>query len=130
MKVAVQCVSPLLQRSLELFLKDNLSSIKNCDVVIRDQKVFENEKMCLLVGSDESATLRKPFSKSQLFIALEKMIDANQKNVAIKEVLKEVEMPSEKKEISELDILEKRIAKLTEDYQDNIMKAIRAFYEK
>jgi hypothetical protein len=130
LKVAVQCVSPLLQRSLELFLKDNLSSIKNCDVVIRDQKVFENEKMCLLVGSDESATLRKPFSKSQLFIALEKMIDANQKNVAIKEVLKEVEMPSEKKEISELDILEKRIAKLTEDYQDNIMKAIRAFYEK
>lgn len=130
MKVAVQCVSPLLQRSLELFLKDNLSSIKNCDVVIRDQKVFENEKMCLLIGSDESATLRKPFSKSQLFLALEKMMDAHQKKEVVTEALKEVEAPVKTKEISELDILEKRIAKLSDEYQENIMKAIRAFYEK
>ncbi len=129
MKVAIQCVSPLLQRSLELFLKDHISSIKNCDVVVRDKKVLGDEHITLLIGSDESATLQKPFSKSQLFLALENLIDAHKKREEILEIAEEISQEPEK-ESAELDILEKRIAMLTQDYQDNIMKAIRAFYEK
>ncbi len=129
MKVAVQCVSPLLQRSLELFLKDSLSSLKNCDVVVRDKKVFNDKQLTLLIGNDESATLQKPFSKSQLFLALENMIDSHKKREEILEITQEISEPLVV-ESSELDILEKRIATLTQDYQNNIMKAIRAFYEK
>jgi hypothetical protein len=129
LKVAIQCVSPLLQRSLELFLKDHISSIKNCDVVVRDKKVLGDEHITLLIGSDESATLQKPFSKSQLFLALENLIDSNTKRENFFETTEEISEPLPK-EITELDILEKRIATLTQDYQANIMKAIRAFYEK
>jgi len=129
LKVAVQCVSPLLQRSLELFLKDSLSSLKNCDVVVRDKKVFNDKQLTLLIGNDESATLQKPFSKSQLFLALENMIDSHKKREEILEITQEISEPLVV-ESSELDILEKRIATLTQDYQNNIMKAIRAFYEK
>ncbi len=129
MKVAVQCVSPLLQRSLELFLKDSLSSLKNCDVVVRDKKVFNDKQLTLLIGNDESATLQKPFSKSQLFLALENMIDSHKKREEILEITQEISEPLVSKN-TELDILEKRIAMLTQDYQNNIMKAIRAFYEK
>jgi len=122
-KVAVQCVSPLLQKSLELFLKDNLSSIKNCDVVVRDQDVLDSEHVSLIIGSDEKSQLQKPFSKSQLFMALENILDKKeQKSEKVQEinVLKK----------DDLEILERRISKLTEEYQQNIMKAIRAFYEK
>ncbi len=129
MKVAVQCVSPLLQRSLELFLKDSISSLKNCDVVIRDKKVLDDHHLTLLIGNDESATLQKPFSKSQLFLALENLIDSQSKREEILEITQEISQVSHI-ETNELDILEKRIAMLTQDYQDNIMKAIRAFYEK
>jgi len=129
LKVAVQCVSPLLQRSLELFLKDSISSLKNCDVVVRDKKILDNEHIVLLIGNDESATLQKPFSKSQLFLALENLIDSHKKREEILEIAEEISQEPEK-ESAELDILEKRIAMLTQDYQDNIMKAIRAFYEK
>lgn len=129
MKVAVKCVSPLLQRSLELFLKNSLSSLKNCDIVIRDKKVLDDEHLTLLIGNDESATLQKPFSKSQLFLALENLIDSHRKREEILEITQEISQVSQK-ETNELDILEKRIAMLTQDYQDNIMKAIRAFYEK
>ena len=120
MKVAVQCVSPLLQKSLELFLKDNLSSIKSCDVVVRDQSVLDSEHVSLVIGNDNSCTLQKPFSKSQLFMALENILD--KKVEVVKEPI-DVEM-------NELDILEKRIVKLTDEYQKNIIKTIRAFYEK
>ena len=124
LKVAVQCVSPLLQRSLELFLKEHLSSIKHCDIVIRDKKILDDENLSLYIGMDESAGLKKPFSKSQLFLALEKLLDSSEKRQDI------IHLIQESKEISQLDILEKRIIKLTQEYQDNIIKAIRAFHEK
>ena len=41
MKVAIQCESALLQRSLELFLEGHLSSLKQCDIVIRDTKIMD-----------------------------------------------------------------------------------------
>jgi hypothetical protein len=124
LKVAVQCVSPLLQKSLELFLKEHLSAVKNCDIVIRDKKIIDDENLSLYIGMDDSAGLKKPFSKSQLFLALENLLDSNEKKEDIINLIQEDE------EINELDILEKRITKLTQEYQDNIIKAIRAFHEK
>ncbi len=123
MKVAVSCVSPLLQKSLEMFLKEHLSSLKHCDVVIRDKKVIEDDMLTLYIGSDESAQLQKPFSKSQLFLALEKLLD----NVKQKDT---VTVSKETKDRDGLSVLEKRIIMLTQEYQDNILKAIRTYHEK
>ena len=124
MKVAVECQSPLLQKSLELFLSKYLSSLKQCDIVVRDIECLNDER-CFYVSSKPNADLIKPFSKSQLIIALENRYEE------LKEDEPEVEESSEvNTEPMDFEILEKRIEFLTKEYQDNILRAVKAFYEK
>jgi hypothetical protein len=110
MKVAIDCKSKLLQKSLELFLKPYLSDIQDCDVVVRDFK--SEDKKSFYISNDVDAHLQKPFSKSALILALEsrctKKVDAQE---------------------LDFEILQKRIELLTKEYQDNILKTIKAFYE-
>lgn len=126
MKVAVACESPLLQRSLELFLEGRLSSQRHCDIVVRDREVHNDEHLSLIIGTSQSADLQKPFSKAQLFHALGQKIDAVKQEV-VQSVSSLVE--EEETQVS-FDILERHIEKLTREYQANILKAVRAFYEK
>ncbi len=126
MKIAVECKSPLLQKSLELFLSKHLTSLKNCDIVIRDEKCL-NDIRCFYISGDKNADLVKPFSKSQLILALENRY----KSMEVKDLV--ASEPDEEfvaEDSLNFDILEKRIDYLTKEYQKNILKAIRAFYEK
>lgn len=124
MKVAVECKSPLMQKSLELFLEKHLCSYKHCDIVVRDEKCLNDDK-CFYISGKEGSDLVKPFSKSQLILALEKKYKSMGKDT-----------PNDKDEILkeyaplDFDILEKRIDSLTKEYQSNILKAVRAFYEE
>ncbi|MBV5320647.1 MAG: hypothetical protein JZU62_03090 [Sulfuricurvum sp.] len=125
MKVAIQCDSPLLQRALELFLEGYLSSLRQCDILIRDKDIQDDEHITFVVGVDDGSDLIKPFSKAQLLHAL------NQKF----ESLKHTPVIPEESNLPTIDgvsfeILERHIDKLTREYQSNILKAIRAFYEK
>jgi hypothetical protein len=119
-KIAVECKSPLLQKSLEMFLSRYLSTTKHCDIVIRDEKCLEDER-CFYISTSKDSDLIKPFSKSQLILALENRYE-----------LKNTNRTTQNKEHEPLDfdILEKRIDYLTKEYQKNIIKALRAFYEK
>jgi len=119
MKIAVECHSPLLQKSLELFLAKYLSSTKQCDIVIRDSECLNDER-CFYISTSANADLIKPFSKSQLIMALESKYATLHKE----------ELKPEEVETISFDILEKRIEFLTQEYQQNIIKAIKAFYEK
>jgi predicted metal-dependent hydrolase len=121
MQVAVQCKSPLLQKSLELFLEKHLSSINKCDIVIRDEECLNDER-CFFIGSSENADLKKPFSKSQLILALEKRYAPV--------VSQEKESSSLETQTMDFEILEKRIEALTQEYQANILRTVKAFYEK
>jgi hypothetical protein len=124
MKIAVECQSPLLQKSLEIFLARFLSSAKHCDIIVRDTECL-NDARCFYIASNEKADLKKPFSKSQLILALENKYE-------LMEGTKEI-VPSEtgeKEELINFDILERRIEMLTKEYQYNIINAIKAFYEK
>ena len=124
MKVAVECKSPLMQKSLEMFLENHLSTLKKCEIIIRDVKCTE-DKRCFYISSDKDADLIKPFSKSQLILALEKRYE-NKKEIKedIAEALHVEYAPLD------FDILEKRIEALTKEYQANILKSVRAFYEE
>ena len=124
MKIAVECKSPLLQKSLELFLSKYLTSFKQCDIVVRDEKCLNDER-CFFVSNDKNADLIKPFSKSQLILALE-----NKYKNMLNDNLIEIEEEPIQEEPLNFDILEKRIDYLTREYQQNILKAVRAFYEK
>lgn len=126
MKVAVACESPLLQRSLELFLEGRLSSQRHCDIVVRDHEVHNDEHLSLIIGASEYSDLQKPFSKAQLFHALGQKLDGL-KQEATQSIFPLVE--EEETQVS-FDILERHIEKLTREYQANILKAVRAFYEK
>ena len=126
MKVAIQCDSPLLQRSLELFLEGNLSSLRQCDILIRDKNIDDDQYPTFVIGSDESSDLIKPFSKAQLWHALNQKFESKH-DVSLPSIEESVSSSDEK--IS-FEILERHIDKLTREYQSNILKAIRAFYEK
>jgi len=123
MKIAAQCKSPLLQKSLELFLEKNLSSINKCDIVIRDEACLE-DKRCFYIGNTEDADLQKPFSKAQLILSLEKKLHTLKPVTSVK---KESVLNPQK---MNFEVLEKRIELLTQEYQANIIRAVKAFYEK
>ena len=126
MKVAVACQSPLLQKSLEIFLNKYLSSSKRSDIIIRDEECLQ-EKKCFYIASNEKADLLKPFSKSQLILALEKRY----KELYAKRVTQEPEVQIEvAQEAMDFSILEKRISYLTQEYQENILRIVKAFYEE
>ncbi len=123
MKIAAQCKSPLLQKSLELFLDKHLCSLSKCDIVVRDKICLDDER-CFYIGSDERADLKKPFSKSQLILALEKhyaILNPQDESVVIE---------TTQDNAMDFSILEKRIEFLTQEYQSNIIRAVKAFYEK
>lgn len=132
MKVAIQCESPLLQRSLELFLEGHLGSLRHCDIVVRDHVVPHDQRLSLLIGTAGDVDLFKPFSKGELFHRLQQKIDASKgAKLMEEELLPLVEIESvESEEKVSFEILERHIEKLTQEYQANILKAVRAFYEK
>jgi len=124
MKVAVECRSPLLQKALELFLSRYLSSKKHCDIVIRDEPCLEDER-CFYISDKSDGDLVKPFSKSQLILALEKKYKTSSTLSSLKQ-----ELSSESEELMDFTILQKRIEALTHEYQENILNVVKAFYEK
>lgn len=126
MKVAIQCDSPLLQRSLELFLEGHLSSIRQCDILIRDKDIRDEVHPTFVIGVNESSDLIKPFSKAQLLHTLNQKFEAQN---LIPAPIEEENIPLPEEGVS-FEILERHIDKLTREYQSNILKAIRAFYEK
>jgi len=124
MKVAVQCESPLLQRSIELFLQNHLSSLKQCDVVIRDKKILDSYHS-LFVSSEADADIKKPFSSSGLHLALDKYYDKIVNIQSVKDYDEEVLTPSQDPYLA----LEEKIDELTQAYKNNLLKAVKDFYE-
>ena len=108
MKVAVQCESALLQRSLELFLENHLSSLKQCDVVIRDKKVMDSHHSLYISGT-EDADIKKPFSRSQLYLALEKFYN----KIAEIEGVQAYDEEAYHNDTKDFRLLEERIDQLT-----------------
>ena len=118
MKVAVECRSVLLQKALEKFLGRDISSLKQSDIVIYDYR--NDDTRGFYISTEKDADLLKPFSKSQLFLALENRY---------KEISKErTSRMDDGVNNANFEILQKRIEMLTEEYKKNILDAIKAFY--
>ena len=125
MKVAIQCDSPLLQRALELFCKEDVVSYNECDVVIRDKEIPSENKETLFIGNFLNADLGKPFSKEELYRSLEIKFGP----ICREEEPKNDYISSNRNEGNKLWILEEQIRVLTREYQNNIIKAIRMYHE-
>lgn len=70
MKIALICDSLLLDRSLEMYLKEYLTSYKLCDFVVATQPV-ESQKPIFLIGDFEGANLKIPFTRELLLQELD-----------------------------------------------------------
>jgi len=79
MKIKVDCDSPLLQESLEIFLKDFLNEK---GIVISDNP----EKGSIIIGKD----IKKPFTKASLLLQLEKLFNVKTKKPSFEEALDEL----------------------------------------
>ena len=134
MKVAIECRSPLLQKSLENFLDGHLSSPHSCDLLLSDEKLLDREN-ALRIGSDEDADIMKPFSKSQLFLKLEQfyrvkedaqeaMNIANELDKLDEGIVEPLVVATENKAI---DSLEEKIERLTASYVHGVMSLVREY---
>jgi len=68
MKAFIDCDCEILQKMLELFLKDHIASAQDCDFVISDEPK-SSAKPLFLIGEGGDLTL--PFSKNTLLSKLE-----------------------------------------------------------
>jgi len=118
MKVALVCQSLLLSRALKSFLGDMVVPYKQCDFVISDKKI-ELDKPIFYISSNEG-NLIIPFSKSSLFIELDKffqhllMLHGNVDDM----------MPQPKT----THALEEKITALTEKFRAELIQTIRGYY--
>ncbi len=116
------CDSLLLQNSLEIFLREYLSSYKQCEMVLSDKK-REINKPIILVNSSKNADIKVPFSKSSLLLKLQNIYQKKVNKVSTNK-------NTENTKKNDLWKLERKIDKLTLEYRDSLIKTIREFYEK
>jgi hypothetical protein len=112
-KIALACQSILLEKSLEIFLKNYISAYKQCDFVISDKEI-EIDKPLFFI-SNGNGNLNIPFSKSTLLLNLEKFYENLYNNKKTKKI--------DTKE------LEEKIEVLTNDFRKNLIKTIKEYYE-
>ncbi|MGP1449674.1 MAG: hypothetical protein ACTTJS_00940 [Wolinella sp.] len=102
MKLAIICDSPLLDRCLEYYLRDYVTSYRQCDFIIADKELKEVQKPVCLISASDSAHIQKPFTPSQLLFGVEEFfktlsirpsfdeIDESHENYALKCKINEV----------------------------------------
>ncbi|WP_101023476.1 dihydroneopterin aldolase [Helicobacter pylori] len=106
MKIFLSCKSLLIQRSLEFYLSDYLSSVEVCDFVLSDDETLEiNKPLCFI-----EERLRKPFTKQSVREDVKNFYRA----------LKASEKPCEEMKISK----EQKIQQLLEEYTQKLCQII------
>lgn len=118
MKIALECKDIILERALQLFLKEHLGRKKDCDFIITDEKIKFNKPQFLI--SKYSSQLAVPFNKEELFRSL------NEFDSALKELAKQI--ADEKVKALELKI-QTMADEFKKEYQKDIDEAIAKLKE-
>ena len=124
MKIALQFESPLLLKSLEMQLKNHLSSIKSADIILSDKKI-KTKKPVLLISSDYAkANIKKPYTRAQLFLALEDFYKQEKEKNIIKDTIEPKILFNANSTLT----LEEKIEKLTKQFTKDIVQAVKGHY--
>lgn len=110
LKVYVDCRSPLIKRSIEIFLRNFISDRENCQAIISDGYT-NTEKPLLTVGNKESDAIKSPFTKSSLMLALDKLHKS---------------LEDKKPNKPNIDL---QIEKLTQNFAHELANLLKAKYE-
>ncbi|TQR34733.1 ornithine carbamoyltransferase [Campylobacter sp. MIT 99-7217] len=82
MKIALECQDILIEKTLQLFLKEYLVMKKDCDFLVCDEKSTLNKPQFVI--NNNSPQLNIPFSKEELMSAL------NEFNTALEEFAQKI----------------------------------------
>ena len=104
MKAFIDCDCEILQKTLELFLKDHAANAQDCDFVISDEP-RNSTKPLFLIGEDGDLAL--PFSKQMLLSKLEDF------------------QGELKRDLSECDAAEAEICALFDEFKAKIIEILR-----
>ncbi|ELO9800562.1 ornithine carbamoyltransferase [Campylobacter coli] len=74
MKISLECKDLIVEKALELFLKEHLVMKKDCDFIISDEKISTQKPLFIIAKN--SPFLSLPFSKETLMNSLNKFDSA------------------------------------------------------
>ncbi|EBD1720015.1 TPA: ornithine carbamoyltransferase [Campylobacter coli] len=119
MKISLECKDLIIEKALELFLKEHLVMKKDCDFIISDEKISTQKPLFIIAKN--SPFLSVPFSKETLMNSLNEF-DSALKTTAQK-------LADERRRVLEARIDE--IAnEFKRDYQSKIDLAISELKDK
>ncbi len=119
MKISLECKDLIIEKALELFLKEHLVMKKDCDFIISDEKISTQKPLFIIAKN--SHFLSVPFSKEALMNSLNEF-DSALKTTAQK-------LADERRRVLEARIDE--IAnEFKRDYQSKIDLAISELKDK
>ncbi|EAC2140614.1 ornithine carbamoyltransferase [Campylobacter coli] len=119
MKISLECKDLIIEKALELFLKEHLVMKKDCDFIISDEKISTQKPLFIIAKN--SPFLSLPFSKEALMNSL------NEFDSALKATAQK--LADERRRVLEARIDE--IAnEFKKDYQSKIDLAISELKDK
>lgn len=119
MKISIDCKDAILERALELFLREHLVAKKDCDFIICDEKIPSLKPLFII--NDNSPFLQVPFSGEKLFDSLREFDGA-------------LRITAEKLAQEQKKILEQKIdmiaSEFKKEYEEKIDRAILSLKER
>ncbi|EAI7873698.1 TPA: hypothetical protein R1697_000780 [Campylobacter coli] len=119
MKISLECKDLIIEKALELFLKEHLVMKKDCDFIISDEKISTQKPLFIIAKN--SPFLSLPFSKEALMNSLNEF-DSALKTTAQK-------LADERRRVLEARI-DEIASEFKRDYQSKIDLAISELKDK
>ena len=119
MKIALECKDLIIEKTLQIFLREHLVMKKDCDFLVVDEKISTTKPQFII--SKNSPYLKIPFSKEELFNNLTEFDEAL-KQLAIKLALEERKKLEEK--------MDSIIMQAKKEYQEKLDGEISSLKEK
>lgn len=119
MKISLECKDLIIEKALELFLKEHLVMKKDCDFIISDEKIATQKPLFIIAKN--SPFLSVPFNKELLFQSL------NEFDSALKATAQKLADEKRKALEKRIDFIANEFKK---DYQNKIDLAINELKEK
>ncbi|EEP3559307.1 ornithine carbamoyltransferase [Campylobacter coli] len=119
MKISLECKDLIIEKALELFLKEHLVMKKDCDFIISDEKISTQKPLFIIAKN--SPFLSLPFSKEALMNSL------NEFDSALKATAQK--LADERRRVLEARI-DEIASEFKKDYQSKIDLAISELKDK
>ncbi|ENJ9695290.1 ornithine carbamoyltransferase [Campylobacter coli] len=119
MKISLECKDLIIEKALELFLKEHLVMKKDCDFIISDEKISTQKPLFIIAKN--SPFLSLPFSKKALMNSL------NEFDSALKATAQK--LADERRRVLEARI-DEIASEFKRDYQSKIDLAISELKDK